>query len=403
MKANPGGEVASVDVVGRDRFIARMWEVLGGQSVLMVAERRIGKTTVVKKMRAEPPADLQVIYRDVEGLRTPLEFAETVARDVESRLTGARRGGAKLRRLWSHLAGVEIGEVIKFPPAMKQHWKSLLEATIEDLLENHQDTTWVFIWDEITLMLQNIRRGEGEQAAVDVLDTLRGLRQGHARLRMVYTGSVGLHHVLSGVYTDGPLNDPTNDMRTMEVTELSSEDGSNLARALIEGEGLRCPELDTTAAAITTAVDHVAFYIHHVVARMKDLGDEATSQLAASIVEDALAGAQDPWHLTHYRVRLNPYYDPDRLPLVLETLDELCGAESLAFGDLARRVRSTFPRESAKSGFAKKFLDGDDEPLHSLINLLERDHYLSRQPRTGEIGFRFPLIRRWWKLHRGSR
>lgn len=401
MRANPGGEIASNDVVGRDRFIERVWEVLRQQSVVMVAERRIGKTTVVKKMRSDPPQDLVVIYRDVEGLRTPLELAEAVAKDVEDRLTGARRSTAKLKRLFSQLAGTELAGVVKFPPQMAQHWKSLLGATIEDLVESHPDKIWVFVWDELTLMLQKVRQDSGEQAATDVLDTLRGLRQGHASLRMVYTGSVGLHHVVSRLYTAGPSNDPTNDMRTMEVTELSLEYGKELARALIEGEGLDCADPEGTAEAITTAVDHIAFYIHHVVSRMKDKGERASVELAESIVAEALVGAQDEWHLKHYRQRLEPYYDGERLQLVLKVLDELSGAEEpLAFAELAKRLRATIPREPAASGALGALLDGDDEPLRRVLDLLERDHYLRREPGSARHRFRFPLIQRWWKLQR---
>ena len=42
----------------------------------------------------------------------------------------------------------------------------------------------------------------------------------------------------------------------------------------------------------------------------------------------------------------------------------------------------------------------DRERLLRLLSLMERDHYLERDP-DGRIQFRFPLIRRWWKLNRG--
>lgn len=49
MKANPGGEISPSDTVGRDKLINRLWETLAHQSVVLVSERRMGKTTVVKK------------------------------------------------------------------------------------------------------------------------------------------------------------------------------------------------------------------------------------------------------------------------------------------------------------------------------------------------------------------
>jgi len=43
MKANPGGEIASAEVMGRDHLIADLWGILEQQSVMLSAERRMGK------------------------------------------------------------------------------------------------------------------------------------------------------------------------------------------------------------------------------------------------------------------------------------------------------------------------------------------------------------------------
>lgn len=45
-------------------------------------------------------------------------------------------------------------------------------------------------------MLESIRRSEGEPLAAEVLDTLRSLRMEHGFFRVIFTGSIGLHHVL---------------------------------------------------------------------------------------------------------------------------------------------------------------------------------------------------------------
>ena len=50
MKANPGGLVAPQDVIGRDKLIAKIWMRLEQQSLILSAERRMGKTTIIKKM-----------------------------------------------------------------------------------------------------------------------------------------------------------------------------------------------------------------------------------------------------------------------------------------------------------------------------------------------------------------
>jgi len=76
MKANPGGELALDEVIGRDDLIRRLWDTLAQQSVVLIAERRMGKTSVIKKMAAECPDERVTLYRDVEGLDTPHAFVE---------------------------------------------------------------------------------------------------------------------------------------------------------------------------------------------------------------------------------------------------------------------------------------------------------------------------------------
>jgi hypothetical protein len=53
MRTNPGGGLAPEDVVGRDALIADLWDKLERHSVMMTAERRMGKTSVLRKMLAQ--------------------------------------------------------------------------------------------------------------------------------------------------------------------------------------------------------------------------------------------------------------------------------------------------------------------------------------------------------------
>jgi len=65
-----------------------------------------------------------------------------------------------------------------------------------------------------------VKQAEGEAAAMEVLDVLRSIRNDTHPYEMVFTGSVGLHQVLNMLRKGGYANDPTNDMRTVEVLPL---------------------------------------------------------------------------------------------------------------------------------------------------------------------------------------
>ena len=394
MKANPGGAVSPENVMGRDRLIERLWATLKHQSLVVEAERRMGKTCIIKKMEAQPPDGIIIQVRDVGGVSSPIEFVERVAEDVEKHLKLFQKTVTKTKEFLAFLGGAQIPGV-KLPTIAAPHWKALLERILGDLAQ-HSDRQVILCWDELPWMLQKMTaRPEGETVVMDLLDTLRGLRQTHANLRMIYTGSIGLHHVVTALREEGYVNSPVNDMRTVEVPPLDDGHAEALAKALIQGEGLTSSAPDETAAIIARRVDAIPFYIHHVVAAMADRGQAATPEIAETVVAEALANAQD-WDLEHFRSRLGAYYG-ERAEVVRALLDQLAETEPLILDELHERLKINLSRLGTN---AQRMVEGDREALRTLLKLMQRDHYL-RQDQDGGYRFRFGLIRRWWRLDQG--
>lgn len=395
MRANPGGNVSPEDVVGRDRLIERLWSTLEQLSIVLVAERRMGKTSIINKMRAEPRPDALVLVSDLESVSSPLEFAERLLWDIGKHLSAGEKTTGWFKQLWASLGGTEIGGVLRLPPSAAPDWKMLVERILGDLAQN-QKRRVILIWDELPWMLQKIARTAGQLAVVDLLDVLRSQRQKHPSLRMIYTGSIGLHHVVSGLHEEGYANAPINDMRTIEVPPLDSSAATDLAESLLHGEGLESTQSDKTAEVIAGLVDGVPFYIHHVVATLADRGQPATPELASEVVAQALTDAQDPWRLEHYRSRLREYYD-ERADLVRGLLDHLAEERTLDLGEIHDYLKVGY---KPNNDLARRIVEGDRENLRALVKLLQRDHYL-HQEESGRYAFRFNLIRRWWRLELG--
>jgi hypothetical protein len=387
MLANPGGNIDPKDVIGRDALIRQVWDSLDRQSVVMTAERRIGKTSVIRKMHAEAPPDWIPVYQDLERIHSAAEFAREVLDTVQRFLSRWQKAANRAIRFLEErpvkVSNIEIG------PLRDRHWKELLTHTIEDLVEGKTEQRLILFWDEVPYMLDNIRRREDEDTAAELLDTLRALRQTHSTFRMVFTGSIGLHHVLSRLKAADYSNEPTNDMDKVDVPPLALADGEELARRLIDGEPLPCPDLTAAAEAIAREADYVPFYIHHLVRQLKTSQRTATPEHVADVIREQLVSANDPWELGHYRDRIGIYYpQADDASLVRFVLDEL------AVSPEPRFVQGLFRTLKSHRVFH------DRERLLSVLRLMERDHYLARTP-EGAYEFRFPLVRRWWKLDRG--
>jgi hypothetical protein len=204
---------------------------------------------------------------------------------------------------------------------------------------------------------------------------------------MVITGSIGLHHVLSSLKEKNYANSPVNDMAPIDVPPLQETDAIKLATLLIEGEALPSEDRQRAAAAIATEADCFPFYIHHIVKALKIRELAATPENVARVVASQLVDANDPWELLHYRERIPIYYraEPKTVLLILDELS--VRPNTLTVNELLAMLKG-----------ASSF--DDRERLLSLLSRMERDHYLKRNE-AGLYQFRFPLIRRWWKINRG--
>ena len=375
-------------VVGRERLIKTLWETVEQQSVVITAERRIGKTTVIKKMWKEPAEGWIPVFQDLERCHSALEFVQVVYKEIHQFLSARGKAARRAIEWFKAMGGIEVAGVFKLPEGKVAPWKDILTRSIEDLIQENDasGTRLLFLWDEMPFMLANIRDREGEQTAMEVLDLLRALRQTHGSLRMVVTGSIGLHHVLTSLKDKKYSNSPVNDMFPVDVPPLEKDDAIHLARLLIEGEGLSSNETQVAALAVSDEADCFPFYIHHIVRALKLRSLSAEPDHVARVVASQLVDANDPWELLHYRERIPIYYGADEKAVLL-VLDQLVVSETASVSELLRML-------SGASNF------DDRERLLRLLSLMECDHYLKRNE-DGSYRFRFPLIRRWWKINRG--
>jgi hypothetical protein len=338
----------------------------------------------MKEECADP--GVMCVLRDVEELRSPQEFVEALYNDVEGLLPGAERARLKFQQLLSKLAGFEVHN-LKIPQ-LTPHWKTLLFALAENLSENNERMVVLF-WDELPYFIHEVCKTSGEPAAMEMLDALRSLRQRHSRLRMVFTGSVGLHLVIQALRRGNYVNDPTNDMRLVEVCPLDESDGVSLAAQLIEGEGIKSPDAAALARAVSEAAGHIPFYIHSLVAHMTGSKLPISESSVQQHLELLIGDPNDPAHFRHYRERLNVYYAPGERAIALAALDALAVAEEpQSFDNLLNLIRHSLPEAAP-------------EAVREALSLLSKDHYISRPVGARGYGFRYDIVRQWWKAERG--
>jgi hypothetical protein len=137
MRVNRGGQLAPADIYGRDGFVEDLWRELEQTSVVLTAERRTGKTCVIKKMHASRPDGVLTFFQDLEGVYSASEFLEEVLRCVRPELSRAAQARAAFQRWMETIGGTEIAGVLRLPEAAQAEWKHVLPK----LLENFSNIT----------------------------------------------------------------------------------------------------------------------------------------------------------------------------------------------------------------------------------------------------------------------
>ncbi|MES2246702.1 MAG: hypothetical protein V4645_05460 [Pseudomonadota bacterium] len=389
MKINPGGALALEDIVGRDTLVAEVMDALETQSLQLVAERRMGKTHVLSKLVAQQRDGWFMVKRDLEGVRNANEFVQYVIADLHPLLSKVTKFRDWLAGIGSEAAGLKIGPVT-LPNFAAKTWKQGLVDTLAHLRESAQTERVVFLWDELPMMLQNLSK-TAPQDAMELLDVLRTIRQENAKVRMVFTGSIGLHHVVRHLKQQGYVNAPVNDMATMEVPPLAHADAKSLALRLFQDNRIALDD-DAVAGVVAAEVDNIPFYIHHVLSKLKPKHAGSAYRVTADDVRkevaDAIRSALDPWHLQHYEERTREYYAGDR-------------TACHALLDAVASTAASMPMQSAINRAKGVVPTLESENWLELTHLLERDYYVVRDPDSGELRYKFSIVARWWRWHRG--
>ena len=397
-------QVAPENVIGRDDLIKKIWRKLKKSSLRLTAERRIGKTTVMTKMAAEPESGFEVFFMEVEGIESPDRFTELLINRIRPLLSKSTKAKGWLDTFREAIGGTEIGGVIKLPEKSRMGWQATLEKTLEGLCENQSDKTIVLLLDELPYMLQKVASSgaEGDQKtlALTFLDTLRSIRQQQTNLRMVFAGSVGLHHVVTDLKQEKLASEPLNDMPLVDIHALGDDYALKLASRLFEEEEVTCSEgdLQKIQQRLIELTDCVPFYIESVCGRLGELEKPITSKIVEETVQQQLTSDLDPWEMEHFRSRLAIYYSG----VTSDTNGGEISNDKIARAILDHMATVTDPQsiEQVWAVVKTQFAVADRQNIVQMLKSLSMDHYLVSDLQK-QYSFRFPLIRSWWKMAQG--
>lgn len=370
-----------MQLFGRDEVITRLWKELGKEKgLVLTATRRMGKTCIVQKMEEEAEAHgFVAIYQDLEGVESANDFVREVRKSLKKYLPPQNKLKEGASNIYEkYLRGAEIAKLVRFSDKESESsWKAELAECVEALV-NYQSKPCVLFWDEFPIMLTNISRSEtGFSASTQILDILRQLRNTYpGRLKMVYTGSVGIHLVIENLKRRGYINEPINDMRIVEIQPLEKIHAMSLAAEQLKSNSTIFDE--SKIDELVASVDCIPHYVNLLVSELEN----NKSSEPAEILEDCLRQSTGNWNLSHFESRISQYYESPGQ--VLGILDFIAHMESASFSEILHH--------------ANTLGSIDENQLRAIVRSLNQDQYCKVE--GNQVRFRFRMIRVWWRLHR---
>jgi uncharacterized protein len=365
----------------RQEIMSRAWDLLKTSNLLLLAPRRVGKSSLLNRMKEDGPArGYNTLYLSVPDAEDELDFIKRLVRGFRD-AEWASEGwvSAFKNRLPEDLEVVLRTGLIEMK-ARNFDWRRPAEE-LETLLKSGGPET-VLLIDELPLLIASIvHQDPSGKRAERFLLWLKRLREQY-QPRWFFAGSIGLDSVARRLKLSGTIHD----LQPIELGEFSPEK----ARAYLMGRGqfYQWALTAETIDAILRAVEWpIPFHLNLVFEELRAVVSERHGHPSPALVEIALQRliVHGRTHFDHWDERLAKLLDR-RVQQYCEIILSLACREAsgVTIASIDLRLSQELNVDQERT-----------EMLRQLLDLLISDGYLVRQ--EGAVRFRSALLRRYWR------
>jgi len=382
-----GPPVQGSDFFDRDGERRRAWDFLHRDHLLLLAPRRVGKTSLMLRLKEEAPGKgFAVAYADVAKAPDEVAFVCELLKAVAE----ARGGDSVFRQLADGPLGKRARRIRKIGPI---ELDTLTEDTWTEVGENlarvldRQDGRWLVMVDELPVFVLSLVREDPEgRRARRFLTWFRSLRQRgdrHGSLRWLLAGSIGLDTVAARLNA----GDTINDLHLFHLGAFSEPTADRLLQELAAAHALDLSEKarrQMVARVGWLIPFHLQLLFGQLRERCSDRGEPATPEAVDEAFEDLLRPVHKGY-FDYWRQRLH------------EELGRPDGDHAVALLNVVAEDDQGATRSTLSQVLAEQVQEPDQraEKLRYLLDVLEGDGYLVVD--AGRYRFQSPLLRAYWR------
>ena len=394
-----------------DRFFDReaeiealMERVRDGAHTLLTAQRRMGKTSLVRELlrRLNKEGDFATVFVDLEAANDAADAVAEIAiqaKPVQKAWDRIASGFAnRLGDIRDHIEEVGLADLrVRLRAGIDAgSWQRRGDQVFEALAASEKPV--VLAIDELPILVNRLLKGqdyrgspERREAADQFLSWLRRNGQTHRdKVCMIISGSVGLEPILR----QAGLSAQANIYAPFELHPWSQETSMRCLSALARTYDIQVSKEVRSAMCrrLRCCVPHhVQQYFDHLHVHLRRNGRKrATIEDVELVYKRELLSVRGQIDLEHYEGRLKMILGIEGYKTALDLLTEAAVNEGLLTHQAVQHFRDSLMSSPAE----------DEVSIDDVLYSLEHDGYLESQ--AGGYRFVSGLLQDWWRARHGE-
>ncbi len=408
MKIVLGPPVVNEDFFDRKIERRRAWRKLDTHSLLMLAPRRVGKTSLMLALikEADSKGFKAAPLCRFAGCKDEWDCVQALLKAIGQ----SHKSRSILKTIGKHLKPIKsiklAGLQLEIRDEDRKLWRQVGEGIIGALQE--QNKPWLICVDEVPVFINRLldpshtnndqpeatadptsiqQTHTGRTRAADFLNWFRDLRQAsHRNVRWILAGSIGMDTIASRLH----LSDTINDLDPFPLGAFDSATADEFLLLLAKSYQLNLPN-DAREEIIHRVGWPLPYYLELLLDKLID--NQADGPITPAQVADAYQTLLTPAYKVHFdywRQRLHEELDPHDAGHCIALLSIACADP--------QGVR----HDSLKQALSQRITNAQQahEKLRYLLDILESDGYLIIDNSQNDSRYRFRLnwLRDYWKL-----
>ncbi|UAA37753.1 ATP-binding protein [Paraneptunicella aestuarii] len=367
---------------GREQEQTEIWEKTGADNLLMLAPRRIGKTSLLKRLRDTAHAQNASVYY--------CSFADCIEEEacidhlyrtlnLPNWKKHVQRFSSTLKQITKvNTNGIELGS------GQKKDWQATAQhfSAQVDNLDNGGKRIIVCVDELPIFILALLKQENGKERVRHFLNWFRSLRQAYNhKIKWILAGSIGLDTITAR----HNMGDTINDLVSFPLGEFPEHIASEFVKALLTSYNKVISD-EVNQYLLSKIGWKIPYYLQLLVEHIKKLNTsgavtiEDVNQAFVELLKPANRNYFDYWHQ-----RLNEQLGPPDNQHAVLLLNHISRS---ANGVQKATLKQALEHKTGK-------LTQEDNLLRYLLDMLENDGYIIES--NGRYQFRLSLLGEYWK------